>query len=126
MAPAPRSRGPITDSPWLWAALFTGVGLAALLATGGKFGRRQANIENKYVARSAVASGQVEPDPDGEKAKVGDRPPTYSTPEKTMIPLWPLEIIFGAIVLVSAVMLLRERLGESAKDSSTDDTDLHR
>ena len=41
------AKTPITDSPWLWFALFTAVGLAALLATGGKFGQWQANIENK-------------------------------------------------------------------------------
>lgn len=104
-------RPPLTDSPWLWGALFAGVGLAALLATGGKFGKRQANIENKYVARAAVASGQVEPDPEGIEAKVTERPPIYSTPEKTMIPLWPLEIILGAIVAVSVAMLVREGLG---------------
>ena len=64
---------PITDSPWLWFALFTAVGLAALLATGGKFGKRQANIENKYQARAAVASGsvQVEESGAGEKTTTG-------------------------------------------------------
>ncbi len=41
----------ITDSPWLWLALFTAVGLAALLATGGKFGKRQSGIERRYQAR---------------------------------------------------------------------------
>jgi len=51
----PSSKEPLTDSPWFWFALFTAVGLAALLATGGRLGKRQANIENKYQARAGVA-----------------------------------------------------------------------
>ena len=104
----PARKPPITDSPWLWAALFTGVGLAALLATGGKFGKRQAGIENKYQARAAVASGKIAPDPDGVRAMPVGEAPAYSTAEKTMIPLWPLEIILGAVCAGSVGMLLRE------------------
>ncbi len=51
---------PITDSPWLWFALFSAVGLTTLLATGGKFKRRQAGIERRDQARIAVAEGTVE------------------------------------------------------------------
>jgi hypothetical protein len=102
-------RPPITDSPWLWFALFTAVGLAALLATGGKFGKRQANIENKYQARSAIASGtlEVRDGGDGEKQAVGT--PNYSTPDNPVIPLWPLEVVLGVIFAGSLTMLLRER-----------------
>jgi hypothetical protein len=102
-------RSPITDSPWLWAALFTGVALAALLATGGKFGKRQANIENKYQARSAVASGTLDVQSDRVGVKTAARRPAYSTPEKQIIPLWPLEIILGAVCMGSVLMLLRQR-----------------
>ncbi len=104
-----QAKPPITDSPWLWFALFTAVGLAALLATGGKFGKRQANIENKYQARSAIASGtlEIKYDGDGEKRAVGT--PNYSTPDKPVIPLWPLEILLALIFAGSLTMLLRER-----------------
>ncbi len=103
------AKAPITDSPWLWFALFTAVGLAALLATGGKFGKRQANIENKYQARSAIASGtlEIQDDGSGEKRAVGT--PNYSTPDKPVIPLWPLEILLGVIFVGSTAMLIRER-----------------
>ena len=102
-------RPPITDSPWFWFSLFTAVGLSALLATGGKFGKRQASIENKYQARSAIASGAIEikDDGSGEKRAVGT--PNYSTPDKPVIPLWPLEIALGVIFVGSFTMLLRER-----------------
>jgi hypothetical protein len=104
-------RPPITDSPWLWAALFTGVGLASLLATGGKFGKRQANIENKFQARSAVATGSLEVEAEATGEKRTAQPPQYSTPEKQIIPLWPVELVLGLICIVSIVMLLRQRLG---------------
>lgn len=103
------AKTPLTDSPWLWFALFTAVGLAALLATGGKFGKRQAGIENKFQARSAIASGTLEirDNGSGEKQAVGT--PNYSTPDKPMIPIWPLEIMLGVMFAGSLTMLLRER-----------------
>ena len=107
----PPARPPITDSPWLWAALFTGVGLAALLATGGKFGKRQANIENKFQARSAVASGAIEVQSDASGEKRTAEAPRYSTPEEQIIPLWPVEAVLGLICVSSIFMLLRQRLG---------------
>jgi hypothetical protein len=107
--PAPRE--PITDSPWLWAALFTGFGLAALLATGGKFGKRQAGIENQYQARAAVASGQLQVEQTGSGKQVAKGAPEYTTPEKVAIPVWPLEIILGAIFAGALYMLLRQLFG---------------
>jgi hypothetical protein len=107
----PRPIEPISDSPWLWAALFTGVGLAALLATGGKFGKRQARIENQYQARAAVASGRLQVDQSGTGRKTTAGAPKYTTPDRTAVPIWPLEIVLGLICAVSFVMLLRQRMG---------------
>lgn len=105
------SREPITDSPWLWFALFSAVGLAALLATGGKFGKRQAGIERKYQARAAVASGQVQIEETGTGEKRATGAPEYTTPERPAIPVWPLEIILAVICAASLGLLLRQRLG---------------
>lgn len=102
---------PITDSPWLWFALFTGFGLAALLATGGKFGKRQANIEHQYQARAAVASGKLQVEEGGTGLKRTAGAPEYTTPEHPAVPIWPLEIILGTICAASFVMLLRQRMG---------------
>lgn len=104
---------PITDSPWFWFALYTACGLAALVATGGKFGKRQAGIENKYQARAAVASGQLRVEEAGGGRKEAAGAPVYSTPERPAIPLWPLEVILGVICAGSFVMLLRQRMGGS-------------
>jgi hypothetical protein len=105
----PRPKEPITDSPWLWFALFSSVGLAALLATGGRLGRRQASIENKYQARTAVASGEVKIEAESSGARTATKAPQYSTPEEQVIPLWPLEIVVGLIFAASLTMLLRQR-----------------
>jgi hypothetical protein len=105
------SQGPITDSPWLWFALFSAVGLAALLATGGKFGKRQAGIERRYQARAAVASGQVKVEETGTGEKRTAGAPEYTTPERPAIPIWPVEIILAVICAASFGLLLRQRLG---------------
>ena len=106
-------REPITDSPWLWSALFTAVGLSALIATGGKLGKRQANIENKYQARAAVASGQVRIEESGTGEKRATGAPAYTTPERPAIPIWPLEIILAVICATSFGLLLRQRMNST-------------
>jgi hypothetical protein len=87
----------LTDSPWFWAAIFAAMALVALVAMSGKYGRRQANIEQKYQAREQVNWEQAG---DGE----------YSQPGKTVIPLWPLAIPLAGVIAVSVVMLVRRRL----------------
>jgi hypothetical protein len=104
---------PIIDSPWLWFSLFTAVGLAALLATGGKFNNRQANIERKAQARAAVAEGlEVAEDGTGKKSATGV--PKYSAPGQTQIRLVPLAVTLGVVLTGSLVMLVREQLRSRA------------
>jgi hypothetical protein len=103
------SKPPITDSPWLWFTLFPAVGLIALLATGGKFGDRQANIERQGQARAAVAEGlEVAVDSTGKKSTTGV--PKYSAPGETQIRLVPLAMTLGILCAASLGMLIRERL----------------
>jgi hypothetical protein len=128
------STPPITDSPWMWLALFSAVGLSALLATGGKFGKRQSGIERRYQARDWQARGQkargqqardqqardvatesgtksgasedllIDLDPMADLDPVAK--PAYSTPSNTLIGLWPLAGVMGAICGTSLLMLL--------------------
>ena len=100
---------PITDSPWLWFALFSAVGLASLVATGGKFGDRQAQVERKGQAHEAVVSG-IAVDQDATGRKSVENAPDYSRPGNIKIRLAPLAVSVGAILLVSLAMLARERL----------------
>ena len=99
---------PITDSPWLWFSLFSAVGLAALLLTGGKFGDRQAQVERKGQAHEAVVEGiDVQEDPTGRKT-VEDAP-DYSRPGYIRIRLGPLAATVGTVCALSLAMLARER-----------------
>jgi hypothetical protein len=100
---------PITDSPWLWFALFSAVGLTALGMTGGKFGNRQAGIERRGQARAAVGAGLTVAQ-DGAGRKTADKVPEYSRPGMTKVRLKPLAITLGAIFAISVAMLVRERL----------------
>ena len=103
------SHSPITDSPWLWFTIFPVVGLAALLATGGKFGNRQANIERQGQARTAVADRSIEIEEDATGRKSASGVPHYSQPGDTQVKLWPLEITLAVITFSSLGMLVRER-----------------
>ncbi|MEO2049595.1 MAG: hypothetical protein ABGX16_23810 [Pirellulales bacterium] len=117
------STPPITDSPWMWLALFSAVGLSALLATGGKFGKRQSGIERRYQARDWQARDQpardqpaldVATESGTKSGSSEDRlidldsvaKPVYSTPSNTLIGLWPLAGVMGAICGTSLLMLL--------------------
>ncbi len=102
------SQPPITDSPWLWFALFSGVGLTALVATGGKFGDRQAQVERKGQAHEAVVEG-IEVHEDALGRKTVENPPDYSRPGHIQIRLGPLEVTIGAVCCVSLAMFVRER-----------------
>jgi hypothetical protein len=55
---------------------------------------------------------EVESGADGGKTVDADAIPEYSTPQKTVIPLWPLEIILGVVCVGSFYLLLRERMGQ--------------
>jgi hypothetical protein len=106
------ARQPISDSPWLWFSLFAACGLAALVATGGKLGKRQNAIEHQYQARAAVASGQLQIEQTGAGEKRTTGAPAYTTPQAPAVPMWPLEIILGVIFAVCFALLLRERMGD--------------
>ncbi|HEY4723947.1 MAG TPA: hypothetical protein VII92_18990 [Anaerolineae bacterium] len=115
------AHAPITDSPWFWLLVFSVVGIGALAAISGKYGRRQANIERQYQARERIAQGDTISG-DADTAQDGDSASrrSYSMPGETLIPLWPLAVGLGAIALFAAVMLARER-GRGRPGSQTDE-----
>jgi hypothetical protein len=91
---------PITDSPWFWVLVFSLMGLGALAAISGQYGKRQSRLERQYQARERIAEDAVG-DPGRRE---------YSTSDATLIPLWPLAVGLGGVVLFASVMLVRERL----------------
>ena len=93
------TRPPITDSPWFWVLLFSVVGLMALAAISGQYGKRQARLERQYQARERIRDDAV-----GDPARRD-----YSSAENTLIPIWPLAVPLGGVIVLAAVMLGRER-----------------
>lgn len=111
---------PITDSPWFWFSLFAAVGLSALLATGGKFGKRQSNIERKYQARRWASQGgpfQADAQKDQADAAAEQELPEYSEPNKTLIRMKPMAVSIGLLLAGSLAMLVRERRRLAATES---------
>ncbi len=105
--PPAKQPPPVTDSPWFWLALFGVMGLAALLAVGPKYGRRQATIERKFQAQRQMARSA-----DGMPVAGETRLPTdieYSDPDNTIVMLWPIGLVLLLVTVVSAAQLVRQR-----------------
>ena len=79
---AASSKPPITDSPWFWVLLFSAVGLILMLVFSGQISKRQARLDRQYQARERVQDEAV-----GDPARR-----EYSSPENTLIPIWPLAV----------------------------------
>jgi hypothetical protein len=102
---------PVTDSPWFWLLAFSLMALLALVAIGGKYSRRQANIERQYQARERVAEKLTAENNPSALGRIdvanGGRP--YARPATGLIPIWPLAVLLGLVSLAAAVMLYRAR-----------------
>jgi hypothetical protein len=90
---------PITDSPWFWVLLFSLMGLVALVAISGQYGKRQSRLERQYQARERIAADAVA-DPERRD---------YSMPGDTLIAIWPLAVVLTGVAVFAGVMLVRER-----------------
>jgi hypothetical protein len=106
-----RERSPVTDSPWFWVMMFSLMALGALLAIGGKYGRRQAAIERQFQARTRVAEQQADANNSPASARLEGQIPSrdFATPSDTLIPLWPLAVVLLVVALFAAIMLVRGR-----------------
>jgi hypothetical protein len=104
-------QSPITDSPWFWVLAFSLMALVALVAIGGKYGRRQTRLELQYQARERVADRQAAANNPDAAARMDDQAPQreFASPGDNLIPLWPLAAVLVLISIFSAVMLGRSR-----------------
>ncbi len=91
-------QAPITDSPWYWVLVFSLMGLIALGAISGQYGKRQARLERQYQARERIRDDAVG---DSERRE-------YASSDDTLVPLWPLAIPLLSAAAFAAVMLRRE------------------
>lgn len=93
------------ESPWFYIAWFSFFGAVVLFVAQEKYGQRQAGIERKFQARSRAATqapqGEVDtPDAQSVLAR-------YSSPDDTVIPLWPLGVLLGMLAMLSALFAYR-------------------
>ena len=104
-------RPPITDSPWFWVLLFSGMALAALLAIGPKYGGRQARLERQYQARERIVAERAEENSQARAERTNEEPERreFAAADETLIPLWPLAVILSVAVILAAIMLFRGR-----------------
>lgn len=96
-------RPPITDSPWFWVELFSGMALLGILIIGPKFVQRQGQIERRFEGRQHAYSS-----PAGE----GTAEPVLTSREtegSNRVSLMPLAALVALVMGISAVMLLRSR-----------------
>jgi len=93
----PTPRRALTDSPWYWLMWFSLIALVGLQAVDFKFRQRQAQIERQHQAlqyaqldRQAADTAVIE----------------YSTPEQTIITLWPLRAILVVLLVASTIGMI--------------------
>jgi hypothetical protein len=103
-------RPPITDSGWLWAALFSLTALVGSGAIAGKFDVRQRQVEGRFLGRQQAAverdrrAAGLPPVDLAESAR--DR---EAVAPRRIVPLWTLTAAAAAAAAVSIAMLVRER-----------------
>jgi hypothetical protein len=85
------------ESGWFYAAWFCLFAAAVILAAQSKYGERQAGIERRFQARTQPLSPPEGELPSGDAARADDY---YSTPEDTIIPLWPLATLMIVLAAV--------------------------
>jgi hypothetical protein len=115
---------PFTDSPWFWVLAFSLMALAALVAIGPKYGRRQANMEVKYQARERIEAEREAGNNPATEPRSDELagPRDYASADNTLVPLWPLAAILSVVALFAWVMLVtrsRRRPGSLAGGSSS-------
>lgn len=84
----------VTESPWFWAYLFGMFALVALSFAGPKFAARQAQLEQQFQGRERAMQIRSGEEPNIE----------LSTPEETIITLWPLYAGLSAATVIAWVV----------------------
>jgi hypothetical protein len=112
-----REQSPVTDSPWFWVLIFSGMALAALLAIGPKYGGRQARLERQYQARERIAAERASGNNEVEAARISHQAERrgFASADDTLIPLWPLVVVLSVVIVVAATMLIRGRPGSLSR-----------
>jgi hypothetical protein len=99
---------PISESPWLWIACFSAMGLVALVAVQTKVARREADIEQRYRARQFSIPASSEDVKSAEATQAV--PPSPAVPRKDGLGPGFLAIVLLVLLAVSMTALGLRRL----------------
>ncbi len=108
MAATPE-KPPLTDSPWFWVLMFSGVAMLGIVAVGPKYVRRQARTEQRYANRLQTWQHQQEYSgrtPTADEALETGRRMESQPPRASLV---PLAVAAAVIMAVSAGGLLVSR-----------------
>jgi hypothetical protein len=102
--------------------MFSFMALGALLAIGGKYGRRQATIERQFQARTRIAEERAAENNLAKDTRTNQRTDRrgFATPDDTLIPLWPLASLLILVALFAGIMLVRGNRGRGRPGSLID------
>lgn len=110
--PAPR-RGPLTDSGWFWALLFSLMGLVGIALIAPKWDWRQRQLEGRFLGRQQAA---IERQRRAAGLEAVDLAEAAADREAIapgrIVPAWTLVAVAAAAAAGSALMLWRERQGQ--------------
>jgi hypothetical protein len=81
----------VTESPWFWGYMFGMFALVALSFAGPKFAARQSQLEQQFQGHERA-----------QQIRSGDEPDiALSTPDNTIITLWPLYTGLSAATVIA-------------------------
>lgn len=100
---SPKQANPLSESPWLWIACFSAMGLVALVAVNTKFARRESDIEQRFRARQLSVRSSSGDEAPAELAD--DRPHGRAVPGDNIVGLGPLAIVLLLLLAVSITAL---------------------
>ena len=111
MPPVANPQSPLADSPWFYVLAFSLTALLAVVIISPKYGRRQSAMDRNFQARTRVAEKQADGNNSAAPARKGQVADQhgYSTPDDTLVPLWPLAAILIVVALFATYMLRRGR-----------------
>lgn len=102
---SPAKIRPLTDSVWFWVYLFGTGALVALYLGGPKYGLRQSQIERQFSARQMG----------GQAVSGVDGPVDPSTANQVIIPLDPLFLTMGILLVIGWTGLWWQRFRARAQ-----------
>jgi hypothetical protein len=115
-AEAAVGRGPLTDSGWFWALLFSLMALAGIALIAPKWDWRQRQLEGRFLGRQQAA---IERQRRAAGLEAVDLAATAADREavapERIVPAWTLVALAAAAAVGSGIMLWRERHGDRSR-----------